>query len=114
MPDSGWITAYEWALGIAVAFQTVFVVVYGTRPWWKHYVGKALFFKSLALGVALWVSFGNIVFPGGYKYQIEIAVIAIWAVAVTIVGQCVALLAQVGQERFENKKAKREKFERIE
>jgi len=110
VPNSGWLTAYEWALIVAVAGQTVFLVVYGTRPWWKHYVGKALFFKSLALGLALWISLGNVVYPG-YPHQIEIAVISIWLVAITIVGQCIALLLQVGHDRYEKKQSRREKFE---
>lgn len=98
-----WITAYEIALVIGATAQTLFVIIYGTRPWWKHYVGKALFFKSLALMIALWVSFGNIMFRDGYPYQTQIAVCAIWLVSITIVGQCGALIMKVGHDRYERK-----------
>lgn len=102
--DSGWMDAYKVALVIGATAQLLFVIVYSTRPWWKHYVGKALFFKSLALCVALIVSVGNIVFTP-YPYQLQIAVISIWFVAITIVGQCVALIVQVGHDRYDKQKA---------
>lgn len=106
--SQGWITAYQWALIIGATAQTLFVIVYGTRKWWKHYVGKALFFKALTLCVALWVSFTNIVLDP-YKYQIPIAVGAIWLVTLAIVGQTIALFLQVGHDLYDKKLKERER-----
>ena len=92
--------SYKWALVIGASAQTLFIIIYGTRPWWKHYVGKALFFKSLTLCIALWLSFSNIVLDP-YPYQLEIAVASIWLVTISIVVQCVALIMKVGHDRYE-------------
>ena len=38
-------------LSVAALFQTLFVLFYATMPWWKTYLGRALFYKALMLGV---------------------------------------------------------------
>lgn len=49
MPDSVMLFLTVWA---ALA-QTLFIVIYATRPWWRAFVGRALFTKSLALALLL-------------------------------------------------------------
>lgn len=44
-------------LGLAAVGQTLFTVLYALLPWWNHYLGRALFFKSLILSVLLNVAF---------------------------------------------------------
>lgn len=38
-------------LGAVAIGQTLFVSLYATFPWWRSFLGKALFFKALALGI---------------------------------------------------------------
>lgn len=33
--------------------QTIFAVLYVTWPWWKNFLGQALFFKAISFGVLL-------------------------------------------------------------
>ena len=40
-------------LGSAAIGQTVFVVLYFSFPWWKSFLGRALFYKGLILGAIL-------------------------------------------------------------
>lgn len=37
------------ALGIVAVGQTLFVALYLTYPWWKSFLGRALFFKAVSL-----------------------------------------------------------------
>lgn len=37
-------------LGFAVIGQLGFVALYATFPWWQTFLGRALFFKAVALG----------------------------------------------------------------
>lgn len=41
----------SWLVGAPA--QTLFVILYGIAPWWRDFVGRALFFKSLTLMVLL-------------------------------------------------------------
>ena len=102
MSDQTLLNLGLWAIGVAATFQTLFVMTYATRPWWTHYVGRAMFFKSLALMVVLWVSFSNnIVAP--YEHQLLVMVIGLWFVAITVIGQCIALFLQVGHDRLQRR-----------
>lgn len=80
------------ALWVATIFQTLFVVVYATRPWRRHFVGRALFVKSLALMVTLQVTLANnyLIYP----WQLQVSVILLWFVAAAIAFQFAALVAQ--------------------
>lgn len=77
-------------LAIATIVQTLFVVIYGTRPWWRARVGRALMLKSTALCVVLWLSLVNSFYI--YENEEPIGAAAILAVAVAIVYQFVVLL----------------------
>lgn len=41
---------YVVVVGAAIG-QFLFIVLYMTAPWWRTYVGVALFMKSLSLGI---------------------------------------------------------------
>lgn len=38
-------------LGIVALGQTAFVLLYATFPWWRSFLGRALFFKAFTLAV---------------------------------------------------------------
>lgn len=79
----------------AAVCQTLFVAVYGVRPWWLHFIGRALFIKSLALMllVDMAVVHALVEYPG--KRAVETAMYALVAVAIAF--QLVALLAHGGR-----------------
>lgn len=87
-----WVNAGWVALWVAAVVQTMFVVLYGVGPWWRHFVGRALFTKSLALCLVLWLTVVNyyLTYPG----QLQVTVCATWLVALAIVFQFAALVAQ--------------------
>lgn len=95
---STWIQIGLWALVVAATFQTLFVLVYATRPWYTHYVGRALFAKSSALCVTLWVVVAN---DFHFIHTVVPQVLCLCAVAITIVGQCVALFVQVAHDEHD-------------
>jgi putative copper export protein len=78
------------AIAVAAVVQTAFVVVYGSRPWWRHYVGRALFVKSTSLLVVLWLTIANtfLLYPG----QHQVSTLSLWLVAVAIIYQFAALI----------------------
>lgn len=54
MPSPDFMSIDFWrttALASAAIGQTLFVLLYMTFPWWKNFLGRALFFKALALGL---------------------------------------------------------------
>jgi putative copper export protein len=70
--DTFWQYADTWqrsafiAIMVAAIAQTGFVVVYMLRPWWRHYVGRALLVKSASLLIVLWLTIVNtfVRYPG--------------------------------------------------
>ena len=106
MSQQHWLDLGIWLTVIAASVQTVFVITYATRPWWKHYVGRALFLKSLSLAVALWISATNSVLDP-YKHQLEVTVFALAFVAIAITYQTVALFLEVAHDLYQKKQAQR-------
>jgi putative copper export protein len=94
--DTFWQYADWWqrsafiAIMVAAVAQTGFVVVYMLRPWWRHYVGRALLVKSASLLIVLWLTIVNtfVRYPG----QRQVSSLALWLVAGAIIYQLVALL----------------------
>jgi hypothetical protein len=80
------------ALWIAAVVQTCFVVTYGLSPWWRHFVGRALFSKSASLAIILWLTVVNHYLT--YDYQLQVSVVATWVVTASICFQFAALVAQ--------------------
>lgn len=62
-----WRTA---GLVAVAAGQTAFVLLYCTFPWWTRFLGKALFFKALALAVLVDLAVIYRVFQFPYADQI--------------------------------------------
>lgn len=52
----------KWTLYLTIwgaTAQTLFILIYAFRPWWRAFVGQALFTKSLALAVLLDIAVVN-------------------------------------------------------
>lgn len=78
------------ALVVAVVAQSAFVVVYGSRPWWRHRVGRALMLKSSSLLAALWLTFVDTFWV--YPAEEKAGTVVLAAIAAAITYQLVALL----------------------
>lgn len=79
------------AIAVAAVGQTLFVLVYLTFPWWRSFLGRALFFKALAF--ALLLDFGmlaRMTTEWVHEDQIFITLYALFAVGVW--GQLFAFL----------------------
>ena len=83
-----------WVAGVG---QTLFVIVYGTRPWWRHFVGSALFTKSLALAVTLDVSLLNHYVD--YPYERQVWTVLLFTIAASVWFQLVALVCELRKHR---------------
>lgn len=80
--------------GIITCFvgQTVFIAMYATVPWWRNYIGQALFLKSLSFWLlTLAASFG-VAF--NYKYEDEVLIALYWVVAATAWYQAASITRQ--------------------
>ena len=84
----GWVRWSLVALIVATVGQTLFVLIYATRPWWRARVGRAYMLKSSTLGVVLWLS----LIGAFYLLPEQIDTFALWAIALAILYQLVALL----------------------
>lgn len=82
---------------VATIAQTLFVVAYATRPWWRHFIGRALMSKSVALMVTLQVTLLN--WYVTYPYQLEVGAFLMWLIACAICFQVGALLWQIHLDR---------------
>ena len=40
-------------LGVAAVGQLLFLLLYGTFPWWRSFLGRALFVKALTVAILL-------------------------------------------------------------
>lgn len=76
-------------LAIATLFQTGFVIIYATRPWWTVRIGRALMLKSASLCVLFWLSvLGSFV---TYPHQRLVATVLICIITVAVIYQFFAL-----------------------
>jgi len=85
------------ALWTATVIQTLFVVLYATRAWWRHFVGRALFVHSAALMVTLQASVVNHYLV--YRYQLQVSVLLLWVMAAAFAYQTGALIKQMRLDR---------------
>lgn len=77
-------------MGIAALGQTCFILLYATFPWWRSFLGRVLFVKSLTIGLLLLVAeVGRFL---NWPYEGWAIVVAGAAVAVGIWGQVVAFI----------------------
>lgn len=89
-----WLDIAEAGLVIAVVVQFAFVLVYlvfGT--WWRSFVGQALLTKSAVIALALGVSYVNSRVT--YPYQLQIAAVLTWLIAVAVTLQFAALVIEL-------------------
>lgn len=78
------------AVLVGAVAQTTFVLIYGTRKWWRARVGRALFLKSVCLGLVFDLSLVNSFFT--YAWQEQVAAIVLVATAAAILYQLAALV----------------------
>ena len=83
-----------WAAAVG---QTLFVLVYGSRPWWRHFVGSALFTKSLSLALTLDVVLLNHYVD--YPYERAVWLVLLFVMAVAVWSQFVALMCELRKHR---------------
>jgi len=74
----------------AATGQTAFVILYATFPWWKKFLGRALFFKAVALGTLADVAILGRIFD--WKYEDQTFVILYWLLALGVWAQFLAFL----------------------
>lgn len=77
-------TVQIFLVAIAAVCQTCFVGLYSLRPWWRHYVGKALFYKSLSLALLLDTQIMSVWVQFRYQELLDTVVIAVVTGAVVI------------------------------
>ena len=81
----------------AAVAQTLFICLYAFRPWWRAFVGRALFTKSLALAVLFDVAILNRYLD--YPHE---DVVFEWSFFVVVVGitlQLAALVREIRRDR---------------
>lgn len=66
----------------AAVGQTAFVLLYATFPWWKKFMGRALFFKALALGVLADVAVIGRVWD--WPYEEQTFIVLYWMLAIGV------------------------------
>lgn len=79
-----------WAAAVG---QTIFIVIWSTRPWWRLWIGRALMAKSAALVLVLWFWVVGFYAPE-YTYRDEVRSALIFAVTVGIWLQVVVVVVE--------------------
>ena len=83
----------RWALvGLAMfaLMDTLFVIAYASRPWWRVAPGRAVFLKAAQLCAVLWLSLVGTFFV--YPYHEPVAAFVLWLGAAVSIYQLVVLL----------------------
>lgn len=94
--DAVWAATDGWqhlglvAVIVATFAQTLFILIYATRPWWRVRVGRALMLKSASLCVVLWLTLVGTFLT--YRDQEQVDALALCLIALAIVYQLVVLL----------------------
>jgi hypothetical protein len=94
--DAVWAATDGWehlalvAIIVATFAQTLFILIYASRPWWRVRVGRALMLKSASLCIVLWLTLVGTFFV--YAHQEQVSALSLCVIAVAIVYQLVALL----------------------
>ena len=73
--------------------QTVFVILWATRPWYRTLIGRALMTKGLALTLVLWFWIVGFYFPD-HPHRDELRDGLLAAMAVGIWAQVVAFVVE--------------------
>lgn len=72
-----------WISGAALG-QTLFVALYVSFPWWANFLGRALFFKALVLGVVLDVGVLGLLFDWPYENETFVALYGAMATGIWV------------------------------
>lgn len=78
------------ALLSAAVGQTLFVALYATFPWWEKFLGRALFFKALALGALADVAVAGRIWD--WPYEDQTFTVLYWTLSLGIWAQAYAFL----------------------
>jgi hypothetical protein len=70
------------AICVAAVGQTAFVLLYVTFPWWDSFLGRALFFKSLALCALVDVAVVGRVYDWRYEDQTFVGLYSLMALGI--------------------------------
>lgn len=70
--------------------QTLFVLLYGTFPWWRNFLGRALFGKALAFMLLVDIAVAGRAFD--WRYEDTTFVVLYWTLALGIWWQFFAFL----------------------
>src|SRR5690242_12669648 len=87
---NGWQRVALIALVVATFVQSLFILIYATRPWWRARVGRALFLKSTSLCVVLWLTLIGTFYI--YPAENVVNALALCLVAVAVTYQLAVLL----------------------
>lgn len=82
-----WRTA---GLALAAVGQTAFVLLYLTFPWWRQFLGRALFFKAAALALLTDVAIAGRIYD--WPREEETFIVLYWVLALGIWAQFFAFL----------------------
>lgn len=69
-------------VAVAAVGQTLFVIIYLFRPWWRSLVGRAVFFDKLTMALFIDAICLRVLFPGIVSREVAITFYAIAAVAI--------------------------------
>lgn len=89
------LTFLMWSAAIG---QTLFVVLWATKPWYKTLIGRALMTKALALALVLWFWTVGLYYPV-HAYRAELRDVLLAAVAVGIWAQVLAFVVEFHDAR---------------
>lgn len=70
------------ALGFAALGQTAFALLYMTFPWWRTFLGRALFYKALMLSILLDVIWLGRTFDFGWNDKVFVPLYGLLALGV--------------------------------
>lgn len=86
-------TTIDWikvAYHVSAIGQTAFVLFYLTLPWWRTYLGRALFFKSAVLMILLDLGVASL--QWGWLANEQFFLFMYWLLALSIWGQFAAFV----------------------
>jgi hypothetical protein len=70
--------------------QTAFVALYATFPWWRRFLGRALFFKAVALAALADVAITGRIYD--WRYEEQTFILLYWMLGIGVWAQFAAFL----------------------
>lgn len=81
------------AIIVSAVAQTMFIFLYGTSPWWRHYIGQAMFIKSVSMTLLLDAEVIALLYPE-YPHRAEVTAVVHVLIAAAVIWQLFAFLKQ--------------------